>query len=255
MKLREIYNKANEIAPFALSGEYCAKYESYDNSGILLDCGKEIKTALFCLDCTMRSVEEAKKIKADLLFTHHPAIFSPIKNLSAHNPVTACATAGISVISAHLNLDCAEGGIDDSLAQALGCNGEKNRMHELTQGGYGSVFDVAENSLDGFVKEVKKTLQTERVLVYGDKPVKRVASFCGAGMSEEAIHFAADSGADTFVSADPKHHLIAAILESGMNAAVLTHFASENYGFQKFYQKMKENCSGVRMEFFTDERF
>lgn len=255
MKLREIYNIADEIAPFSLSGEYCGKYESYDNSGILLDCGKEIKTALFALDCSARSVEEAKKIHAELLFTHHPAIYSPIKNLLAASPVTACATAGISIISAHLNLDCAEGGIDDSLALALGAGGEKSRMHTLTKGGYGSVFDIEKTPLEGFVKEVKKRLNSERVLVYGDKPVKRVASFCGAGMDEETIRFAAENGADTFVSADPKHHLIAAVLEHGMNLVVLTHFASENYGFKKFYQKMKENCSGVRMEYFTDERF
>ena len=255
MKLTEIYERADKIAPFSLSGEYCKKYDFYDNSGILLDCGKEIKSALFSLDCTTRSVEEAKKINADLLITHHPAIYSPLTELSADSPVTACATAGISILSAHLNLDCAKGGIDDSLAEALGAGKKVLRMHELTKGGYGSVFEIKRLGLAEFVNKAKESLNTERVIVYGDKPVERIASFCGAGMDEETVRFAFESGADTFVSADPKNHLLVYLLEHGMNVVVLTHFASENYGFKKFYQKMKENCSGVRMEFFTDERF
>lgn len=254
MKLVEIYNRADEIAPFLLSEEYRTKYGFYDNSGILLDCGKEIESVLFSLDCTMRAVEEAKKIHANLLVTHHPAIFDPIKNLPANSPVTACAAAGISIVSAHLNLDSAEGGIDDSLALALGCRGNAERMHTLSKGGYGSVFTVKEGPLDEFVQKMKETFQTERIVVYGAQPVKKIASFCGAGMDDESVSFAHAHGADTFVSSDPKHHLIAEAVGKGMNVVILTHYAAENYGFKRFYQKIKEKCSLVRMEYFTDER-
>lgn len=253
MKLTEIYKLVDKIAPFSISGEYCEKYGAYDNSGILFDCGREIKCALFSLDCSMRAVEEAKKINAELLITHHPAIYTPLKELSADNAVTECAKAGISIISAHLNLDCAKGGIDDSLAEALGAK-KTVRMHELTNGSYGSVFEVKKLPLGEFVNTAKKTLQTERVVVYGESPVQKIASFCGAGMDDETVAFALSNGADTFVSSDPKHHLIAEAVGKGMNVVIFTHYAAENYGFKRFYQKIKEKGSLVRAEFFADER-
>ena len=177
----------------------------------------------------MRAVEEAKRTGAELLITPHPAIYSPIKELSAENPVTECAKAGISIVSAHLNLDCAQGGLDDSLAQALGCGGKTVRMHELSNGGYGSVFEINKLPLQEFVKKAKETLKTERVLVYGEKPVQRIASFCGAGMDEETLAFALSKGADTFVSSDPKHHLITEAGGKGLNVVIFTHYAAENY--------------------------
>lgn len=255
MKLNEIYNLADGVAPFALSREYCEKYGAYDNSGILIDCGREITGVLFSLDCSLRAVEEAKKRNAELLITHHPAIYSPLKALTADSPVTACAAAGISVISAHLNLDCAKGGIDDSLGEALGADGNALRMHTLSSGGYGSVFAVKPATLKEFVDGAKAKLRTERVTVYGTRPVGKVASFCGAGMDEESIAFAALNGADTFVSSDAKHHLIAEAVGRDMNVVIFTHYAAENYGFQQFYRKIKENCPLVRAEYFTDERF
>ncbi len=254
MKLKEIYELADLLAPFALSREYCEKYDAYDNSGILIDFGDEITSVLFSLDCSFAAVEEAKKAGAQLLFTHHPAIYLPIKSLGRENPVTACAKAGISLVSAHLNLDCAVGGIDDSLQEALG--GEcTEKWQTLSSGGYGCISDLKESlSLKEFVKRAKEKLCARRVLVYGDRPVGRVASFCGAGMEEESIRFALKKGADTLVSSDAKHHLLVSAIESGLNVVVFTHYAAENYGFRKFYRKIKEKCPLVRTEYFTDER-
>lgn len=254
MKLTEIYREANALAPFSLSREYCEKYDAYDNSGILLDCGNEISCVLFSLDCSMRAVGAAKKIGAELLFTHHPAIYAPVKALSAENPLTECAKAGISVLSAHLNLDCAVGGIDDSLAAALGAKETISRMHPLSCGGYGSVFLISQIPLSEFADKAKRALNTERTIVYGDRPAEKIASFCGAGLDEESVSFASSEGADTIVSSDPKHHLIASAIEKGMNVVLLTHYAAENYGFHKFYQKIKEKLTGVRTEYFTDDR-
>ena len=66
----------------------------------------------------------------------------------------------------------------------------------------------------------------------------RAASFCGAGVDGGAIRFAKEHGADVIVSSDVKHNYICDILESGMRLVVLTHYASENYGFKKIYQKI-----------------
>lgn len=257
MRLKTIYEIVDRIAPFALSREYIEKYGMHDNSGIQLDCGEEITKILYSLDLSARAVERAKEIGADCIFTHHPAVFTPLYSLSAHGTgkhVLACARAGISVISAHLNLDCARDGIDESLMHGLGGAREEKLMHALTGGGYGRVYPVAEKTASAFVEEIEKTFLTKRVLCYGNRPVKRVASFCGAGMDGESVAFAIENGADTIVTSDQKHHLLLEAKEAGLNVILLTHYAAEHYGFQKFYQKIKEALP-IGHEFFTDEEY
>ena len=73
----------------------------------------------------------------------------------------------------------------------------------------------------------------------GGRTVRRVASFCGSGADEESIKFALENNADTFVSADIKHHHIAALISAGFNVIELTHYASEVYGFERIYASIK----------------
>ncbi len=253
MQLKNVYEQIDALAPFALSKEYCDTYKFYDNSGVIVDCGGEVRGILCSLDLSMRAVEEAKKAGANVIVTHHPAIYQPVSSLKQDSAVLACAQAGISVISAHLNLDSAAGGIDEELM--LGLGGISGRsMHILTDGSYGKAFAVHEESLDSFVARVKARFQTERVVVYGTRPVKKVASFCGAGMDDETVAFALAEGADTFVSSDAKHHHIAALVEHGVNVVLLTHYAAENYGFVRFAENLKNKLKGLPVTVFTDER-
>ncbi len=256
MRLTTVYEIADQIAPFALSKEYCAKYGAYDNSGILLDCGEDIKKILFSLDLSSAAVARAKETGANLLVTHHPAVYSPLHALGENEGknVLQCARAGISVISAHLNLDCAAGGIDECLMHALGGSKEEAVMELISAGGYGRVFSVPVCGIGQFAARAQANLSAKRVFVYGDAPVERVASFCGAGLNEGALAFASDHGADTVVSSDIKHHILAEAAERRLNVIVFTHYAAEDYGFHRFYQKIKEK-SGVPCEHFRDERF
>ncbi len=260
MYLKTIYEMADSLAPFALSKEYCEKYNAYDNSGIQLDCGGEIKHVLFSLDLSKAAIAKAKELGANCIITHHPAIFGSLTSLQeegAGSEILECAKSGISVISAHLNLDCASGGIDDCLMKGLTNGTAEQVMEPLTQGGYGKISSRKETPMNGFIAELRETFFTDKIVAYGNKAVKKVASFCGAGMSSEAVSFALESGADTFVSSDGKHHLIKELFEKGVNVVLLTHYAAEYYGFNRFYQKflklLKE--SNVRANLFTDERF
>lgn len=254
MRLKNIYDAADALAPFALSAEYCDTYGAHDNSGILLDCGEEVTGVLCSLDLSLEAAEQAKRAGANVIFTHHPAIFYPIRALGANDPLTVCARAGISVISAHLNLDCAPGGIDEELMLGLGGSGGK-LMHPLSDGGYGRVYPVHAEQLPAFAERIRARFSTERMLVYGERPVKKVASFCGAGLDESAVAFACGRGADTVVSSDAKHHIIAALVERGVNVVLMTHYASEQYGFVRFAERLKEKIKGTPVRVFTDERF
>ena len=257
LSVKALYSIVDGLAPFALSKEYCEKFGHRGNSGIQLDCGKEVTGVLFSLDLSAAAVAEAKRRGANCIVTHHPAIFFPLYSLKEGGSgaeILACAAAGISVISAHLNLDAAEGGIDESLMHGLGGSEVLAVKDHLTGGGYGRVYDVEKRSLAAFIAEVKKTFGTDRIVPYGKSAVSRVASFCGAGFDEGALAFAAAHGADTIVSSDAKHHLIAAAVERGMNVILLTHYAAENYGFTRFAEKTEKLLNGTPCAVFTDER-
>jgi len=65
--------------------EWCPKSTaaSYDNVGLLVgDQNQEITKILVALDCTSRVIEEAKNLGANLIVTHHPIIWAPLKNIT-----------------------------------------------------------------------------------------------------------------------------------------------------------------------------
>ncbi|MBQ8323418.1 MAG: Nif3-like dinuclear metal center hexameric protein [Clostridia bacterium] len=256
MKLSEIYEIADELAPKRLSDEYCSRYGAYDNSGVLVDTGNEIAGVLFSLDLSFAAIDQAVEAGANLIVTHHPAIYGKIGNvrISDFQPLgeklVKCMKNGISVLSMHLNLDGAEGGIDESLQEGVclacgmeskGAGTRSKLMHPLENGGYGRAYEVAETALGTLAENLKKEFKTDRVLVYGDKngKIRKAASFCGAGADENAIAFACEAGAEVVISSDFKHHVLTLAAEKGIAVIALTHYASENYGFEKYYEKIR----------------
>ena len=259
MTVRKLYAELDKVAPKSLSDEYCRNFGAYDNSGVLVDCGGEVQGVLFTLDLTAAAIEKAKTMGANVIVTHHPVIYGKIADVRLDTPLggrlIACIQSGISIISMHLNLDCVEGGIDDCLADGI-FSAASNftgagmrrvnlaRHHVLSQGGYGSVYEVPCIS----AKTLKENLEKEfscavRLVGDGAKKVCKVASFCGAGADDASVAFAIAQGADAMVSADWKHHLILACYQAGVAVYELSHYASEEYGFQKYYEKMCKSSS------------
>ena len=254
MTVQELYKKLDEVAPKRLSDEYCRTCGAYDNSGILVDCGGDVKGVVFTLDLTKGAIDKAKALGANVIVTHHPVIYGKIGDVRLSTPLggrlIACIQAGISIISMHLNLDCAVGGIDDCLADGIyraandlhGAGLPRNnlfRHHTLTDGGYGSVYSVGEVLAEDLQKGLEKEFSSS-VRMVGDKnrAIRTVASFCGAGVDDASVAFAVACGADAIVSSDWKHHLILACYEAGVTVFELSHYASEEYGFIKYFEKM-----------------
>ncbi len=248
MKLSEIYEIADGLAPKALSDEMCAKYGWYDNSGILVDTGEEITGIVFALDLTEAVVDEAIERKANLIFTHHPVIYGKISDINCTDVLgkrlIRCIRAGISVLSMHLNLDACASGIDERLMEGIALASKTEEVKpiatqiQLTGGAYGRVYDVKPTSLKDLAEGIKVVFDTQRVEVYGEKEVKRAASFCGSGADEKSLAFAKSQGAEVVISSDFKHHILLAAMEMEMGVITLTHYASENYGFKKYYEKI-----------------
>lgn len=256
MKSVELLQLLESAGPLSISEEFCKKHGAYDNSGILVDSGEDIHGVLFSLDLSERSLAEARRLGFNAIVTHHPVIFGALSSVSVYDYrsklIAECLKSGISVISMHLNFDAAPEGIDYCLMRGLGGEAGKTLI-KLDGGAYGRVYDIKPCKLKEYVEFIKNKFNSQRVIYYGDgdKTVACAASFCGAGCDDEAIAFAAAESADVFISSDMKHHQIAALLERGISVIILTHYAAENYGFNKIYCKIIEELN-IPAAYFCD---
>ncbi|MDT0124048.1 Nif3-like dinuclear metal center hexameric protein [Paenibacillus sp. RRE4] len=91
---------------------------------------KDITHVLVALDVTNEVVDEAIRIGANLIIAHHAIIFRPVKTLSTDTPMgklyEKLIKHDIAVYISHTNLDIAEGGINDWMAEALGIESKES---------------------------------------------------------------------------------------------------------------------------------
>ena len=258
LKIQEFMCALEEFAPLALSRKRIEAGD-YDNSGLLVDAKRDVQRVLFSLDLTAETAVRAAKLKCDTVVTHHPAIYGPLSRITAEDPVFFAIRHGLNVISMHLNLDYAPGGTDESLAQALGAESNGCRITENEGGGYGREFAAGGRPFGEFAAAAVKAIKCRHFLSYGGKndPVNVCASFAGAGggVALKAL----ENGwlkADTVVTSDVPHHLITKFIESGKKLLVISHYAAENYGFERFFERVKAKVAGsAETMFFTDKRF
>ncbi len=102
-----------------------ASAQSYDNVGLQVGRPeRHVRRALVALDLTPAVVNEAEAVEAQLVVTHHPLLFRPLKSLTPGSLPSALALrlaeAGIALYAAHTNLDAAPGGVSFALAEQLG---------------------------------------------------------------------------------------------------------------------------------------
>ena len=222
-------------ALFSLAPAYMK--EEWDNVGLLCGHGdRQVQRILVALDPFLPVAEEAKAVGADLLVTHHPLIFFPVKSISDGDAVGQTILFlienGIAAVNMHTNLDSAPGGVNDCLAEVLGLRDvqvlvpagtdEQGRAYGLCR--YGTVDSC---SLPVFLKTVKEALGCGG-LRYADsgRAVSKVA--VGGGACGEFLKNAVELGCDTFVTADLKYNAFADAAAMGINLIDAGHFPTED---------------------------
>ena len=258
MKIAEFYKELTEFAPLELSEKLCFKDGLTDNSGYIITPkeNEELKGVAFMLDLTIEGAKYAVKNGCNLIVTHHPAIFSPIKRIETSSPLSFCVLNGVSVASMHLNFDCAKRGIDFWFSKGLGGDNQLIDEDFGDNTGYGRLFKIEKKTAEEVVQGYKKAFNTERVFLYGDKnrEITKIASFCGAGLDERAVEVAVCFGAEMVASADIKHHVLLYALEKGLSVLSCTHYATENYGMKKVFGIFADKLKNEKIIFFDDER-
>ncbi len=218
----------NEIADTLAAWAPLELQLDFDNSGFLLGrADKEVHTVLLALDITVPVIEEAVELGAELIVSHHPLIFQPLKAVTDPGPgskVLLLGEKGIAAVCMHTNLDIAQGGVNDVLIRLLGAEPEE----ALDETGCGRIGTLPEAlPLQAFLARCKERLQTKGLrYVDGGKPVRRLAVMGGSG--GDALFHALEKGCDTYVTADIKHHVWLEAAEQGINLIDGDHFCTEN---------------------------
>lgn len=211
--------------------------EDWDNVGLL--CGsksKPVTKILVALDPFEGVCREAAERGAELIVTHHPLIFQPVRSVtdetSIGRSIMYMCSHGISAINAHTNLDMAPGGVNDVLAKKLalvnarvinprGTDDSGNEWGLLRMG------EVPEQPLDEFLNRVKTLLRCDGLrYVDGGKAVRKVA--VGGGSCADGMMEALAAGCDTFVTADIKYNQFWDARDMGLNLIDAGHFYTEN---------------------------
>ena len=117
-KVKELLSFLNEFAPFQLQ-------ESYDNSGLLAGEPETIITGIvISLDCTEAVVDEAIQNGCNVVVSHHPILFTPLKSLTGKDHVERTIIKAIrneiALIAVHTNLDNVKHGVNAVIADRLG---------------------------------------------------------------------------------------------------------------------------------------
>ena len=223
MTVREIYDSLIERIPDALA-------EAWDNDGLMCasDDTREVKRALVTLDVTEEMVDYAIASGIDLILSHHPLIFKPLKNLTEDDhiarKVIKLIKHDIAVISFHTRADKVEGGVNDTLCEIIGI---RNAV-PFGEGGLGRIGELDEElSMEDFSYLLKGLLDCDGVKVADACiPVQRVAVVGGDGKSY--LSAALEMGADTFVSGRIGYNVMAEASEMGINLLEAGHFFTEH---------------------------
>ncbi len=258
METKKVIEILERFAPLSYSQAFVKAVNGYDNSGLIVEGKERVEKILFSLDFSERAVERAIAVNADMIVTHHPAIYRPVSAVTGKNPLGRALTdairQGIAVYSMHLNLDAAPCGIDAALASIFGKN---SRILIPMEGdvGYGRLTEMGGSLLKNLVQRYKKATGSSRVLCYGntERIITRVASFCGGGGGMEELQLAIDNGAELMVSSDFAHHVLLESHQRGIAVMQVTHYSAENYGFNQFFNLINHHLGGLPTEYFVEE--
>lgn len=179
MKVSAIYEFLNEYAPFSVQ-------DKFDNSGFLVgDMNAPVKGICLCLDITNAVIKEAVANKANLIISHHPVIFDPLKSVTEGTPVYELIKNKLNAVCMHTNADMTKNGVTDIMLDLL----EFERSDKILEPvmpdgtGYGKICELPIATHAKALAECCKKAFDCTVVRYTetDRPIKRVAVCSGAG--------------------------------------------------------------------------
>ncbi|NLC32131.1 MAG: Nif3-like dinuclear metal center hexameric protein [Clostridiales bacterium] len=199
-----IYNLINDIAPFE-------SQESYDNSGFLIgSINDEVKNILVALDATPQVITEAINKEVQLLITHHPLLFHAIREINTEgydgSLLVQLINSGISLISAHTNLDLTSLSGGAAIARKLSLQNIRQSMDPFLFLG-----DLPKVMTAGALGKLIGELLGTRLRCYGSLDKEITTLSIAGGAYDLGYPKAISAGAQALLTGEVRyHHAIAA---------------------------------------------
>lgn len=228
MKVKAIIDYLEEVVPPELA-------EAWDNVGF--QCGDEtaeVHKIVIALDPSERAIAYAITQQAQLLITHHPLIFSPLKRVVSSDPVARLLMKIIkhrlNLMVLHTNLDSIADGVSAALLNQLGFEVQgvlqPKRLPGTGLGCWGRVKETL--TADDFINLVKTKLNCPFVRVVGQsKQVKKIGVCGGSGV--DLVPLAIEQGIDAFVLGEIKYHPARLFEDMPILIVEIGHYESERF--------------------------
>lgn len=228
--------------------------ESWDNCGWQIEPGIASQPAgvLVCLTPTLAVMAEAIRLKEEgapvnLIFAHHPLIFSPLKSVTVGEPVAdmvrLAITHGIGVYSAHTNFDQVADGTADVLAQLLQLQNSVPVVPTQAGVGYGRVGDLpSPQSLENLLALIQAKLNPPNLIhspsTNLQQIIDRVAVLGGSGAS--FMSAVAKTGAQAYLTSDCKFHQFQEGRDRNLILIDAGHYATERPACARLVEKFQQ---------------
>ena len=220
--------------------------EDFDNVGFLVGHqDRKVKRILLTLDVDEGVADEAILMECDMIVSHHPVIFHPLKRIedssASGRMLLKLIENKIAVYSAHTNLDAAKGGLNDFLLDKLGFRSEEVLEVGKEDTGIGRVVYLKDGiKLQDLALLVKNAFSLSEVRYTGEK-TRTVTSIgiCsggGSGLVDDCIA----RECDVFLTGDIKYTGARKLAEYGISVIDLGHYESEHICMELFESIMKD---------------
>lgn len=242
--VKDIYEHINSIAPFRLQ-------EDYDNSGLNIGSMSAVVTSvLTALDATADVVTDAERLGAQLIVTHHPVIFDPLRRIDFDSVQGRLARAGISLISAHTSFDSAV--MNDILCEKLGLKPEKPlRVDNSVPIGY-FCSDVGSTPAE-LAKRVSKALGNSCIRFNDMGGTVHKAAVC-SGSGGSFLPDVIAEKADCLITGDVKHNVFVDAFNAGVTVIDAGHYHTEVIFCEYMQRSLREAFPGLSVSIAPSER-
>lgn len=239
--VKDILQIMDQIAPPELAAEW-------DKVGLQVGWPDQaVKCVLLTLDFNENALKQALDKHCELVIVHHPLFFSPLPTIRHDVPeqrlVQGLIQNKISLIVAHTNLDAAQGGVADSLADILGLSSINRQLIGM----YGRQGDLAEQvSLSQLIASVRAILGASgcRVNTDQNRLISRLAVFPGS-FAEEDIPLLEQFEVEALVCGELKHHIGLMLAARGVAAIDTGHDVSERVVLQPLADRLAEQLPQI----------
>lgn len=215
--------------------------ENWDNVGLLVgDASQEIARVMTCLTVTPESLDEAIQERVNLIVTHHPLPFQPVKRVTADTTpgrlLLDAIRHGIAIYSPHTAFDSALDGINQWLASGIGLTGIEPLRASANQSAIGTGrcgTPVRAGTLADLATEIKRFLQVGQLQIVGslEMPLQKIAVGCGSAGS--FLEDAKRSGCNVFVTGETSFHTCLEARASKIGLILTGHYASERFAVER----------------------